>query len=167
MYTHQVPTAQPEPVGPPDIDEGQPDDLCTSDLLGRVTCKVGTNFCIDLSYPPTSITLFCVQNASAPPTSSPIGIWFVNGIQINSAVDGSRLPGVNGTWRVLEQGQRLIIPVDHDPRGNYTCQLTNADGNDTESSFITECSECEQIVCISMKSEIFHIVHTPTTHSPT
>ena len=128
---------------PPDIDEGQPGDSCSTDFLSRTMCKVGTNFCIDPSNIPSTITLQCAHNMSAPFTPNPIGVWFVNGLQINDPMTGMSLPNTSDIFRPHQRGQQLQLSTGggNFPRGNYTCLLRNIAGNDTETSFITDCSE--------------------------
>ena len=128
---------------PPDIDEGEPDGNCTTDQLGRVTCKVGTNFCIDPARRLTSIIINCAQNMSAR-TPTPIGVWFVNGRLISNRRDGNKLPDFTEPTRINFAGAQISIPANQAvSRGNYTCQLNNVGGfdTDTETSFITDCSK--------------------------
>ena len=109
-------------------------------MLRITTCDIGTDFSINPDDRLRSLRLQCQQNASAPPTPEPLtGVWFLNGEQISSREDGSKLPGVTNAVAIDDQGKGLrIIDFENAPRGNYTCQLMNSIGADTATTIISD-----------------------------
>lgn len=126
---------------PPDIRDGEPNGPCIINPMLRITtCDVGTDFSINPDDRLRSLRLQCQQNASAPLTMEPLtGVWFLNGVQISSHHDGSKLPGVTDAIGIDDQGKGLrIVDFDNVPRGNYTCQLVNSIGADAATTIISD-----------------------------
>ena len=128
---------------PPDINEGDPNAVCpVTPIFNIATCNVGTNYCL----PPGSrntVQLLCQHRPPpTPETPTPqIGVWFLNGTQISSNNDGSRLPETPSSITLTSTGQRLSIAPGMVPLGNYTCMLTNIAGFDVATTIITDCGE--------------------------
>ena len=108
---------------------------------------MGTNYCIDNDLKRRTLNLLCGHNSTAPQTPTPlIGVWFINGVQVISHDNGSKLPGVtDSSIATTSQGIRLTIR-DGAPKGNYTCQLTNTAGMDTATTIITECNNTSEFI---------------------
>lgn len=128
---------------PPDIRDGDPDGMCMINPMLRITtCDIGTNYAINPDNRLRSLRLQCQQNASAPLTPEPlIGVWYLNGVQVSSHEDGSKLPGVTNAIAIDEQGTGLrIVDFENAPRGNYTCYLVNHIGTDVATTIISDLS---------------------------